>query len=284
MTETVPDRIAVPAEASESPGRIRSLLPLEILRPSARRPAVWTELLLVGWLCWVYDMIANLAPVRVGLAESDARGIFDAERWLHLDPEKSLDHWLSRHHTLAVILANYYDNAHFVVTLSLLGFSWLIWSRHYRGLRNSLLLINLIGMVVFWLLPTAPPRLFEPAVFPDVVAATHAFGSWHSGTLAHAANQYAAMPSLHIGWACWSSLAAWRILGRRRWAALVWLYPVATAVAVMATGNHFLLDVVAGVATFAVSTWVADRWSGWWTTRQAVKVLGQGQRPDRVVQ
>ncbi len=47
--------------------------------------------------------------------------------------------------------------------------------------------------------------------FTDVVASTHALGSWHTGALASQANQLAAMPSLHIAWAVWCSVALWRI-------------------------------------------------------------------------
>ena len=110
------------------------------------------------------------------------------------------------------------------------------------------------ALAVFWCYPTAPPRLLAPGRYVDVVAATHAFGSWHSGTLATAANQLAAMPSLHIAWAAWSALAAARIWGGPSIAGplAVWVYPVLTAVAVMATGNHFLLDVLAGLVTMVV--------------------------------
>ncbi len=228
---------------------------------------------MIVWLCWVYDMIANLAPIRAKLAHSDARSILTAERWLHLDPELAMDHWMAHQHALAVFIANYYDNAHFVVTLGLVGIIWWKWPDRYRPLRNSMVLLNLLGMVVYWFVPTAPPRLYNPSEYVDVVAATHAFGSWHSGALATAANQLAAMPSLHLAWACWSALAAYRVLPRRRWSHLVWLYPVLTAVAVLSTGNHFLMDVLAGVADFALSTWIADHLQGWWTTRQARRAL-----------
>jgi membrane-associated phospholipid phosphatase len=155
------------------------------------------------------------------------------------------------------------------VTLGVVGWLWWRHPGHYRPLRTSLVLINVIGLVVFWLDPTAPPRLLDPHRYVDVVAATHAFGSWHSGTLATAANQLAAMPSLHMAWAVWSALAVWRVYRRLRAAWLVWMYPVATAVAVMATGNHFLLDIMAGAATTALATLIADQWQGWWTRRQA---------------
>jgi hypothetical protein len=229
--------------------------------------------LVIVWLCWVYDAVANLAPLRQAAAYVHARSVLHLEHTLHIDPEAFLDHWLAGHHTIAVLTANYYDNAHFVVTLGLVGY---LWWRHpglYRPLRTSLVLINVIGLAVFWRYPLAPPRLLNPQRYPDVVASTHAFGSWHSGTLATAANQLAAMPSLHIAWAVWSSLAFWRIFRHHRWAILAWLYPAITTVAVMATGNHYLLDAVAGVATMVVATVAADHWQGWWTTRLARRAI-----------
>lgn len=234
---------------------------------------------MVVWLCWVYDMVANLAPLRNRLGRQDAGSLLHAEKWMHMDPEAAMDHWMSHHHTLAVWVANYYDNAHFVVTLTLVAVLWWKWPDRYRPLRNSLVLLNVFGMVVYWFVPTAPPRLYDPSVYLDVVARTHAFGSWHSGTLATAANELAAMPSLHIGWACWSALALRRVLPRRWWADLVWLYPVATALAVLSTGNHFVLDVLAGAADFAIATLIADRLHGWWTSRHRGRpVVDEAQR------
>jgi hypothetical protein len=247
------------------------------LPQAARRPRWWPEVLVIVWLCWVYDDIANLAPLRQPAAYAHARSILHLERLTHLDPEAGLNRWLAGHHTLALWVSNYYDNAHFIVTLGLVG---LLWWRHpllYRPLRNSLVLINVVGLAVFWVYPTAPPRLLDPGRYVDVVADTHAFGSWHTGTLATAANQLAAMPSLHIAWAAWSSLALWRILGgyRNQWVPAVWLYPVVTTLAVMATGNHFLLDAVAGLATMVVCTVIADRgpdpWSALWSIRKRLR-------------
>jgi membrane-associated phospholipid phosphatase len=81
------------------------------------------------------------------------------------------------------------------------------------------------------------------------------------------------MPSLHMAWAAWSALALWRICAGRRFRWLVWLSPAATSVAVVSTGNHYVLDVIAGVATFAIAMLIADRWEGWWTTRQARRAV-----------
>jgi membrane-associated phospholipid phosphatase len=226
--------------------------PAERTREPARtRPRWWGELLVIAWLCWVYDAITNFAPLRLSVALGNAHDVLHLERTLHIDPELTLDRWLAGHHTLALIIANYYDNAHFVVTLGLLGYLW--WKRAdiYRPLRNVLVLVNVIGFVVFWRFPVAPPRML--AGFTDVVASTHAFGSWHTGALASQANQVAAMPSLHMAWAGWCSLALWRISGRAWVRAPALVYPCLTALAVLATGNHFLLDIVGGLLVLGLA-------------------------------
>lgn len=214
----------------------------------------WVELLVIGWLLFVYDAVNNLAPLRLSTALGNGRGILHVEQALKIDPELSLDRWLASHDTLAAILANYYDNAHFVVTLGLLGYLWFSRADLYRPLRNSLVLVNVIGFVVFWRFPVAPPRMLDG--FTDVVASTHAFGSWHTGPLASQANQLAAMPSLHMAWAAWCGLALWRISERRWVRALALLYPCMTALAVLATGNHFVLDIVGGLLALALAVWL----------------------------
>jgi hypothetical protein len=218
-----------------------------------KRTRLWSEVLVIVWLCWMYDAITNLAPLRLHAALGNARGILDLERALHLDPELALNRWLAAHHTLGLALSDYYDNAHFVVTLGLLGWLWYRRADIYRPLRNALVAINVLGLIVFWLYPVAPPRMLTGMGFDDVVASTQAFGSWHTGALASAANQLAAMPSLHMAWAAWCSVVLWCLSTRRTVRALAILYPCLTCLAVLATGNHFLADVVAGLATTAVA-------------------------------
>jgi hypothetical protein len=227
-------------------------------RPRSSRTRWWVEGLVIVWLCWIYDATTNFAPLRLHAAIGNAWSVLHAEQALHLDPELSLDRWLAGHHTLALIVSDYYDNAHFIVTLGLLG--WLWWRRSdlYRPLRNSLVLVNVLAFIVFWRYPVAPPRMLSSYGFSDVVASSHAFGSWHSGALASHANQLAAMPSLHMAWAAWCTIALWRI-SRRRWVrALAILYPCVTAMAVLATGNHFLLDIIGGLAAIAVAVLVVE--------------------------
>jgi hypothetical protein len=243
------------------------------------RPRWWLEIGTIVWLCWVYDLLNDQAPLRRAAAYAHARTLLHLEQTLHLDPEYTLNHWLAPHHTIGLLAGDYYDNMHFIVTLGLVGL--LYWRRPdlYRPLRTGLVLVNVIGLIVFWLYPLAPPRLLDPSRYADVVAMTHAIGSWHTGTLATAANQLASMPSLHIAWAAWSSLAMWRLIGPHRWRFLVWGYPVLTSVVVMATGNHYLLDVMAGLFTMILATLIAEHWRGSWTVLLARMAVDRGRRP-----
>ncbi len=91
----------------------------------------------------------------------------------------------------------------------------------------------------------APPRLLTGYGFIDTVVAFHTWGSWGSTSVDAASNQFAAMPSLHVGWALWCTLSVWT-LTRHRLARLLAGYPVLTALVVLGTANHYLLDVAGG--------------------------------------
>jgi hypothetical protein len=243
---------------------------------AARRTPLWVEALVIVWLCWVYDAVSNLASLRLHAALGHALGVLRLERTLRLDPELTLNRWLAAHHTLGLVVSDYYDNAHFIVTLGLLGWLWYKRPDIYRPLRNALVTINVLGLLVFWLYPVAPPRMLLGAGFSDVVASTHAFGSWHTGALASAANQLAAMPSLHMAWAVWCSVVIWRLSARPSVRVLALLYPCLTALAVLSTGNHFLADVLAGVATAALAVALVEALTRRYRARRFPLRVAQG--------
>jgi hypothetical protein len=205
----------------------------------------------------LYDAINNLSPLRQRTALAHATAVLHLERVLHVNVELSLNLWARAHPLVGLVLSNFYDSAHFVVTLVVVGWLWYRRPDTYRPLRDVLVLINVIGMAVFWLYPLAPPRMLTTAGFVDVVTASHAVGSWHTGVLASQANEYAAMPSLHIAWAVWSAIGLWMITERRWVRVVAVLYPALAVVAVMATANHFLLDVLGGGLTVLAAIVVA---------------------------
>ena len=234
----------------------------QVADPSATlpaRPRWWTQAALIGVVLLAYDAINNLNPLRPATAMTHAAEVMRLELRLHLDPELSLNRWLGSHLGLGRFVGDYYDLAHLVVTLAVLAWVWWRHSSKYRTVRNALLGINAVGFVVFWLFPVAPPRMLTALGFIDVVAAAHSLGAWSSGTLASQANEYAAMPSLHVAWAIWCAYAIWAVHADRLKRTLAVAYASATAIAVMATANHYFLDVVAGVATAALATAAAVR-------------------------
>ena len=219
-----------------------------------RRSPLVIELSVIVFLGWIYDWLQDLAPVRLGLALHNGEAVLSFEQRLHIAPERYLDRWLNHHYLLAYVSSDFYDNAIFGVTLALAAWIW--WRRPdiYRPLRNDLVLANLIGFAVFWLYPVAPPRMLPG--FTDIVEKVGGLGSWHNALISHA-DQLAAMPSMHLAWAVWCSLVVWRLAGKQGWrgAALAFgiAYPLVTAWVVLATGNHYLMDVLAGTTVTAVS-------------------------------
>ena len=219
------------------------------LRLRRHREQAWfaLDLLIVAWLCWLFDAINNLAPVRQELAVANGRGLLDLERALHLDPERALDQWLARRHALATVVVFWYENVH--ITVTLVVFAWLWWRRPdlLGTMRATLVSVNLLALAVFWSFPTAPPRMLSSA-YVDLVARTDHLPVWQLGATALQSNQLCSMPSLHLAWAAWSSIAVWQMTAKRWLRALAIVYPLLTTLAVMATGNHYLLDAIAGAA------------------------------------
>ncbi len=231
-------------------------------RPPSRhgRPRWWTQTAIIAGFLWAYDEINNLNPVRHAVAVAHGFSVMHVELRTHLDPELALNRWLAPHAFLGRLIADYYDLAHFVVTLTLLGWVWWRHPPRYRLLRNSLIGINVIGFAIFWLFPVAPPRMLNSFGFVDIVAVTHAVGAWSTGAIASQANEYAAMPSLHVAWALWCAIAVWSFRRDRLSRAAATVYAALTAVAVLATANHYFLDVAAGMATAVIAAGLALAW------------------------
>jgi membrane-associated phospholipid phosphatase len=148
--------------------------------------------------------------------------------------------------TLLTAAAWTYWNSEFtVIGLTLL---WVYLRRHewFSRFRNTILLANLIGLVGFWLVPTAPPWMFPDKGFVD--------GVNHSSALLQTlGNSYAAMPSLHAADAL---IVGWFLVcsSRTIWAKALWmLWPLWVWFCVIATANHYVLDVLAGIAVAVVA-------------------------------
>lgn len=225
------------------------------------RPLLLGEFAIVAALLIAYDRIKELADEEASVARRHAFDVVRVEKWLHVFVELHLDNGTARVHWLSVTASYYYQFVHIPATMAVLALCYVRWPVRYRLARNTLALTNVIGLATFVLYPVMPPRLLPGYGFHDAVADA-GFGTSHVGGPIPEA-QFAAMPSLHLAWATWVTVVLWVAVRNRTLRVLVLAYPVLMFLAVMATGNHYFLDGIAGIATTVVCAWAA-----WWWERR----------------
>ncbi|WP_037853125.1 phosphatase PAP2 family protein [Streptomyces sp. NRRL S-340] len=218
----------------------------------------WTEVPLILLVYGCYTAGRLLVRGDVSGAVDHGLSILRLEKVLRLNFEHPLNRLFTREPWLGVPADFWYASLHYVVTPVVLV--WLFRSRAalYRTARTWLMTSTFIGLIGFTLLPTCPPRLLSPDHgFVDTMAHYSSYGWWGGDASAPRGmggmtNQYAAMPSLHVGWALWCGVMLWRHGGTRWTKAAGVAYPLLTTLVVMGTANHYFLDAVAGVAVMGV--------------------------------
>ncbi|MER5256222.1 MULTISPECIES: phosphatase PAP2 family protein [unclassified Streptomyces] len=223
----------------------------------------WTELPLIVLVYAAYSAGRLLARGDVSTAVDHGLGILRVEKFLRLNAENPLNRLFTDHSWIGVPADFWYASLHYLVTPLILV--WLFRSRavHYRAARAWLMTSTMIGLIGFTLLPTCPPRLLsEGHGFVDTMAQYSDFGWWGGEAsaprgLGGMTNQYAAMPSLHVGWALWCGVILWRH-GRSPLARVAAVgYPLITTIVVMGTANHYFLDAVAGAVVMGIGLLLA---------------------------
>ncbi|MDQ6848610.1 MAG: phosphatase PAP2 family protein [Actinomycetota bacterium] len=248
------------SRADERPRGFTGLLPHRLLR--WRRPVWWQELALVALGYWIYSLGRNAIPEQQSIALRHGFSIQHIQEIARLDFELSINHWVAAHEWVAQILDYYYATLHFLVTGGVL--LWLFVKRPhvYRGARTVLFSTTLVSLAGFALYPVAPPRLLPGAGYIDTVVNFHTWGSLADPEIAAHSNQFAAMPSLHIGWALWAGISVF-MCARPVWIrALGLLFPVGTLVAIVATANHYIIDAGAAVLVVALAFGIQAMLSG----------------------
>ncbi|MFF9201671.1 phosphatase PAP2 family protein [Streptomyces sp. NPDC014986] len=242
----VPTRYAPPV-----PARFAFVPLLPFLRRVLTRPNLLLELLLIRVTYAAYSKVrlaATGGSNEAGRARAEEHGhqILDLERVLHMDIEHAVNHAVVKIDWLRQFFDFYYTSFHFIVPLTVLGL--LYWRRavDYRWARSSLGFATLLALIGFWLYPLAPPRLMPGLGIIDTVHGVQDFSKPDYGTLTALTNQYAAMPSLHFGWSLWCGLVIAVIAPKTWMKAVGLLHPLFTAAAIVATGNHWVLDAAGG--------------------------------------
>jgi membrane-associated phospholipid phosphatase len=238
------------------------------LRPYGLRDLV-TQIAL--WVCFglAYEAVRGISGDDRAAALANGHSIIADERALHALFEAHLEHAVGHVEALSVALRATYWGSEFVLLVAALTWAYFRNRRLYARFRDAVLVANVLGLVGYLLVPTAPPRLFAAAGFTNRLSGQPR-PSHPGGLIGFAANPYAAMPSIHVADALLIGvfLAA---ASATLWVKAFWLcWPLWVSFAVLATGNHFWFDVAAGTAAALVAL------------AAAAKIERLRGRPDRV--
>lgn len=211
---------------------------------------VWLrEILVLVAVYGGYEFIRARASGNLAAATSRALNIQTVEHHLRIADEHHVNRFFAHHWWVGLGSSYWYSAAYYIATTIVLV--WLYRRRPgaYRRQRSTLLIATAIALVCYLMLPTAPPRMV--GAYVDVLA-QHANQGWWSSDAsaprgwASVANQLAAFPSMHAGWALWVALALKSARAPRPAQAAGWAYAAITAIVVVGTANHWVIDVLAG--------------------------------------
>jgi hypothetical protein len=228
-----------------------------------RLPRGWADLWLqiAIWFGFLgaYQLARGFADRNPARAFSNGLRVISWEQThLHHMFELGVQQFASSSLLLEAAVSFTYWNSEFTVIGLTLLFVYLRHHSSFGRFRNTILLANALGLIGYVLVPTAPPRMFGGLGFSDTLGS---FGGLNhgSGLVQLASNPYAAMPSLHAADALIVGVTL-AFVCRHKLAKLAWaLWPTWVWFSVIATGNHFWLDVVAGVAVAVLALAIIHR-------------------------
>ena len=206
----------------------------------------------------LYETVRGVAESNEAIPFQNARAIISAEKSLHFFVEQSIQSWAMGHRFL-IDFANFmYVNSHFVITTSALVWLYLRHNDRFYFVRNMFVVAMGFALIGYLLLPTAPPRFFPELGFVDTIA-YYVNVKHDSGFVTLFFNPYAAVPSMHVAFALLISVPAILIVRRKVFKALWATYPLVVTFVVVVTGNHWIMDAIAGAAVAAAAALVSVR-------------------------
>jgi len=209
---------------------------------------------------FIYFRVRGLTDSATNVAVEHAHDLFHVEQLLGIDVEASLQAPLHSSEALETFANWVYIWGHWPVIV--VTMVWLVL-RHreiFLRLRDAMLVSGALGIIVFVSYPVAPPRLAGLGLVDTITQSSDSYRYLQPPAFV---NQYAALPSLHVGWDLLVGMAIFAATTNIVLRVLGCLMPLAMAYAVVATANHFVLDVVAGVTLVLVGQLVALRLEAW---------------------
>jgi hypothetical protein len=252
--------------------RRRLLRKLELIdmEPISRRTFA-REVSLIAGAMLLYFGVRNLTAGSADLAFLNAERIQRFEEWAHLDWEHALQGAVIGNDTLVNVTNWVYIWGHWPVILPT-ALVLFLWRRErYYLLRNAFFVSGAIGFLFFALLPVAPPRLLDLGLVDTVTSQSSSYRALQPPGLT---NQYAAFPSLHVGWNVLLGIVVLTATTSHVVRFLAIAGPLAMAFSVVATANHFVVDVGAGIAVVLIGLGVAV-----WAHRRGAAIV-EARAPD----
>jgi len=204
-----------------------------------------------------YEIARALVAGPRATALAHAHTIVDAERALGIFHERSIQHHAASAPGFVVDVARItYQNCQRLFAWTFVLFVYLRRNAAYPALRNTIIVLDVIGLIGYLAYPTAPPRLTPGYGFVDTLDPSQAH--LHSSLVGGLTNLYAAVPSLHTAYALLIGIVGFRVSRTRAGRIAACLYPVLVIWATVATANHWLLDAVAGAAALGLAVLILD--------------------------
>lgn len=198
----------------------------------------------------LYFLVRDLASGQESEAFANAASIVDLQKSLGLDWEATLQQRVLDTGWIIDLVNWIYIYGHFPLLLTALFLLFRLNRRNFVTLRNALVFSGAIGLVCFALYPVAPPRLFDPDLFFDSLGELSA--GYQVLQNPKLTNQFAAVPSFHVGWNLLAAITIWRASRFTPLRLLAAVFPLLMVTSVLLTANHWILDIVAGIAVALV--------------------------------
>lgn len=234
---------------------------LRVGRYLAWVPAFSRDFGIVVAVMLVYFLLRAQAPAPEGFAVAVTERLVDFERWTHTFWEPQVQavsiHW----HAVQEVANFVYAYGHFPVLIAVGAWLWFRGRQRFLFMRNVMFISMVFGLLFYYLLPAAPPRLLAvhgyDLGFVDTVFGGHTAVDYAQPSLI--LNNYAAVPSFHFGWIALASAAIW--VNSTNWflrAAGIFLSAIMTW-AIVASANHLFVDMALGGLLVALSWYIARR-------------------------
>jgi membrane-associated phospholipid phosphatase len=240
-----------------------------------RRWSAVREIIVLGSFALCYGAVRALTEGSVSEAMVNAERVLHVEQALGFAWEETAQAAIIGNDATVAVANWVYIWGYFPFVISAAVFLWCRHRDHYVVLRNAVLISGAVGLAVFAAFPTAPPRLTDMGVVDTILEQSRSYRLIQPPSLT---NQYAAMPSLHVGWSLLVGITLAAVASNRLLRGLALALPAAMALAVVATANHFVLDVVAGALIVAAAMWASMRWT---PVERAGTLTGSDARSER---